>query len=70
MLILRGAPALSSFRTQKLLLVLQQTIPCVTGLACEYVHFAHLSAPLSAEQTHILQQLKLALIGPSMIKTV
>ena len=57
MLILRGAPALSSFRTQKLLTTLQQRVPAVTGVSSEFVHFANLSAPLSAEQLQVLQQL-------------
>jgi phosphoribosylformylglycinamidine synthase len=57
MLILRGAPALSSFRTQKLLTTLQQRVPAVTGVSSEFVHFANLSAPLSAEQQQVLQQL-------------
>ncbi|MES2823085.1 MAG: phosphoribosylformylglycinamidine synthase [Pseudomonadota bacterium] len=57
MLILRGAPALSSFRTQKLLSTLQQAASGVTGVVCEFVHFANVSSPLNAEQTHILQQL-------------
>lgn len=56
MLILRGAPALSSFRTQKLLANLQQ-LAAVTGVSSEFVHFANLAAPLSAEQQQVLQQL-------------
>ena len=57
MLILRGAPALSTFRTQKLLASLQQQVPAVTGIATEYVHFADLTAPLNDEQQSILRQL-------------
>ncbi len=57
MLILRGAPALSSFRTQKLLASVQQAVPGVTGLSSEYVHFAHVSAPLGDDQLQVLQQL-------------
>ena len=57
MLILRGAPALSSFRTQKLLANLQQRVPAVTGVSSEFVHFANLAAPLSSDQQHVLQQL-------------
>ncbi len=57
MLILRGAPALSSFRTQKLLATLQQRVPAVMGVSSEFVHFANLSAPLSTEQEQVLQQL-------------
>lgn len=57
MLILRGAPALSNFRTQKLLSSLQQTVPSVTGVSSEFVHFASVSAPLSDAQTQVLKQL-------------
>jgi len=57
MLILRGAPALSSFRTQKLLATVQQQVPSVTGISSEFVHFAHASAALSAEQASVLEQL-------------
>src|SRR4051812_41702330 len=56
MLILRGAPALSSFRTQKLLTNLQQ-VASVTNVSSEFVHFAHLSAPLNDVQQNVLQQL-------------
>ncbi|HEY8941884.1 MAG TPA: hypothetical protein VIM59_16935, partial [Cellvibrio sp.] len=57
MLILRGAPALSSFRSQKLLSSLQQRIPAVTGVSSEFVHFAHISSPLSDAQQQVLKQL-------------
>lgn len=57
MLILRGAPALSSFRTQKLLATVQQLVPTVTGISSEFVHFAHVSAGLSEAQAKVLQQL-------------
>jgi phosphoribosylformylglycinamidine synthase len=57
MLILRGAPALSSFRTQKLLANVQQQVPSVTGISSEFVHFIHVSAPLSDEQSGVLKQL-------------
>jgi phosphoribosylformylglycinamidine synthase len=57
MLILRGAPALSSFRTQKLLANLQHQVPAVTGISSEFVHFANLASPLSDVQASVLQQL-------------
>lgn len=57
MLILRGAPALSTFRTQKLLASLQQQVPAVAGITTEYVHFADLAEPLSDAQHSILGQL-------------
>ncbi len=56
MLILRGAPALSSFRTQKLLANLKQ-VAAVTGVSSEFVHFANVSAPLSDAQLSVLKQL-------------
>ncbi|RZA01612.1 MAG: phosphoribosylformylglycinamidine synthase, partial [Moraxellaceae bacterium] len=56
MLILRGAPALSSFRTQKLLTNLQQ-VASVTNVSSEFVHLAHISAPLDDAQQSVLQQL-------------
>lgn len=64
MLILRGAPALSEFRIQKLLdLCAQQNLP-VSGIYAEYMHFADLSAPLSSEQRQVLDQL--LTYGPSI----
>lgn len=57
MLILRGAPALSTFRTQKLLANVQQLVPAVTALTAEYVHFADVSAPLTDDQHQVLKQL-------------
>jgi phosphoribosylformylglycinamidine synthase len=68
MLILRGAPALSSFRTQKLLNTVQQRVPAATGISSEFVHFAHVSAPLSEAQTQVLQQL--LTYGPKVEDTV
>jgi len=57
MLILRGAPALSSFRSEKLLASLQSRVPGVTRVSAEYVHFADLDAPLSDAQQQVLAQL-------------
>ncbi len=57
MLALRGAPALSAFRHEKLLSVIQATVPEVTGLYAEFMHFADLSEQLSAEQQEVLQQI-------------
>jgi len=57
MLQLRGAPALSSFRSDKLLDQLQTTATTITGLYAEFIHFAELQAPLSAEQERLLQRL-------------
>ncbi|MDO3382940.1 phosphoribosylformylglycinamidine synthase [Gilvimarinus algae] len=64
MQILPGAPALSPFRTQKLLASLQDVAPGVTGVAAEYTHFADLSAPLSDAEQGVLGQL--LTYGPRM----
>lgn len=57
MLTLRGAPALSAFRTQKLLNTLQQATPAITGLYAEFAHFADLSGELSEAEQGVLAQL-------------
>ncbi|OUS23055.1 phosphoribosylformylglycinamidine synthase ['Osedax' symbiont bacterium Rs2_46_30_T18] len=46
MLILRGAPALSNFRQQKLLATLQQQVPAVSGIYAEFVHLLQLHETL------------------------
>ncbi|WP_082353935.1 phosphoribosylformylglycinamidine synthase [Marinagarivorans algicola] len=57
MLILPGAPALSEFRTQKLLSTLQATEPSILAVYAEYVHFADLSETLNAIDTEVLARL-------------
>ena len=57
MLILRGSPKLSRFRSQKLLAVLQEKIPELTGIYGEYQHFAALYSELTQQQTSVLQRL-------------
>lgn len=57
MLQLRGAPALSAFRSRKLLNQLQAISASVTGLYAEYLHLADLSADLSTEQLQVLEAL-------------
>ncbi|BFM16955.1 phosphoribosylformylglycinamidine synthase [Maricurvus nonylphenolicus] len=57
MLTLRGAPALSEFRSQKLLTSLQQVASGVTGVYAEFVHFADLGAELTASDLNVMQQL-------------
>jgi phosphoribosylformylglycinamidine synthase len=64
MLILRGAPALSPFRIQKLLDVLTAATPAVTGLHAEFVHFVDVDAELTAAQRDVLDQL--LRYGPAM----
>ena len=57
MLILRGAPALSTFRREKLLTRLQQSVSGLTALSAHYVHFIQLREPLSADEQTVLNAL-------------
>ena len=57
MLQLRGNPALSSFRLQKLTRTLQAQVPGVTHVYAEYVHFADLEQRLSPEEEALLARL-------------
>lgn len=62
MLILRGAPALSDFRSQKLVNALvQQQLP-IAEIYAEYVHFAKLNETLDENETEVLA--KLLTYGP------
>ncbi|MBY6106785.1 phosphoribosylformylglycinamidine synthase [Ferrimonas balearica] len=62
--ILRGAPALSAFRVNKLMQACRDAKLPVTDLYAEYTHFAHLSAPLSEQHTQQLAQI--LTYGPRM----
>lgn len=64
MLQLRGNPALSPFRLQKLTDALQAVIPSLTHLYAEFVHFADLDQRLSDEEQALL--VKLLEYGPSL----
>ena len=64
MLILRGSPALSPFRLQKLLVSLQDAVPEVTCLHAEFVHFADLEQKFDAEEELVLR--RLLSYGPRM----
>ena len=57
MLHLRGCPALSSFRLQKLLLQMQQYVPSLTTLHAEFLHIAELDEALSPDEQDVLAQL-------------
>lgn len=57
MLILRGAPALSPFRWDKLAQKLSAIDPAIRLLHCEFVHFAHTDEALSEERQGLLRQL-------------
>ena len=57
MLHLRGCPALSEFRLQKLLQQLQAHIPAVTGVNADYLHIAEPEGTLSGQEQQVLEQL-------------
>ena len=57
MLTLRGAPALSDFRTEKLLQQLRQIDPSVSAVYAEFVHFADVDGKLSRAQQSVMTQL-------------
>ncbi|WP_286239783.1 phosphoribosylformylglycinamidine synthase [Neptuniibacter halophilus] len=57
MLALRGAPALSAFRHEKLLSGIQSKVPAVTGLYAEFMHFSDLAQALSADQQQVLERI-------------
>ncbi len=63
MLILRGSPALSQFRLQKLLSDLVASGVPATAVTAEFVHIAHVEHDLSAAQLAVLE--KLLTYGPS-----
>jgi phosphoribosylformylglycinamidine synthase len=67
MIILSGAPSLSAFRGKKLLSTLQKMVPSVVSVYAEYVHFADISAPLSADAEETLKAL--LTYGPREEKT-
>jgi phosphoribosylformylglycinamidine synthase len=55
--ILRGSPALSAFRINKLLARFQAANLPVSTIYAEYVHFADLNAPLSGDDRESLARL-------------
>jgi phosphoribosylformylglycinamidine synthase len=57
MLELRGAPALSEFRQQKILSKLQQQLPAVTGVYAEFMHFCDLEAELTENERLVLERI-------------
>lgn len=61
--ILRGSPALSAFRINKLLARFQAANIPVSTIYAEYVHFADLNAPLGGEDRELARLLK---YGPSL----
>ena len=57
MLELRGAPALSIFRQNKVLNKLQQALPHVSAVYAEFMHFADLSAELAENERLVLERI-------------
>src|SRR5690606_10167941 len=57
MLILPGAPALSEFRTTRLLAAVRTRYPQIESLRARYVHFAQTRRALSDEERRILEAL-------------
>jgi phosphoribosylformylglycinamidine synthase len=57
MLSLRGGPALTPFRREKLLGALQAAVPAVRDLAADYVYFVHTERQLTREERALLVQL-------------
>jgi phosphoribosylformylglycinamidine synthase len=57
MLVMRGAPALSAFRHDKLLSALQSAVPTVSGVYAEFYHFADVSSPLTEEEQTVLTRI-------------
>jgi len=54
---LRGAPALSDFRVNKLLVQCEQLQLPVSDIYAEFAHFANLNKALTNDEEHVLQQL-------------
>ncbi|WP_206485869.1 phosphoribosylformylglycinamidine synthase [Thalassotalea sp. G2M2-11] len=61
---LRGAPALSEFRTQKLLSQCAEANLPIKEIYAEFAHFAHVTQELSADETTVLA--KLLTYGPKI----
>ena len=66
MLILPGAPALSSFRIEKRLASVRSVCEDVVSLTARFVHFAELERPLSAGERDVLD--RLLTYGPTIIQ--
>ncbi|HEY9119757.1 MAG TPA: phosphoribosylformylglycinamidine synthase, partial [Marinobacter sp.] len=64
MLELRGAPALSPFRSRKLHTRIQEIVPEVDHVYAEFMHFTDLESPLSESDQAVLD--RLLTYGPSV----
>ncbi len=65
MLILRGSPALSPFRLEKLMSALRERVPDISHLYAEYLHFADVDRTLDEGEQSVLQ--RLLTYGPSAV---
>jgi len=57
MLELRGAPALSAFRRDRLIQRIQQDFPCIESLYAEFMHFVDAPAELDEASLDVLNRL-------------
>ena len=57
MLLLRGSPALSPFRRDKLLALLRERVPQVEGVHAEFVHFVETERHLHDEEVAVLERI-------------
>ena len=57
MLVLRGAPALSAFRHDKLLFALKSRVSQISGIYGEFMHFADLEKDLSDQEHSTLERI-------------
>ncbi len=57
MLLFRGAPALSTFRIEKLLAALKRVAPAVNDVAVEYLHLVETARALTPAETAVLEKL-------------
>jgi phosphoribosylformylglycinamidine synthase len=67
MLALRGSPALSDFRRQRLLNSLLAAVPAITGLDAEFVHFVSSARDLNEQERAALDAI--LQYGPAMTET-
>ncbi|WP_372742829.1 phosphoribosylformylglycinamidine synthase [Neptunomonas sp.] len=57
MLVMRGAPALSAFRHDKLLAALQSEVSAITAVYGEFYHFADISEGLTDDEQQVLSRI-------------
>ncbi|MET0533594.1 MAG: hypothetical protein ABW171_05160, partial [Steroidobacter sp.] len=57
MLTLSGAPALSDFRTARLLTALRSRVPAVESLTTRFTHFVQTGRALTADEQRVLEAL-------------